>query len=135
MPTKIICDTHVLLFWANEPDRLTVRAKKTLDENREKGILASADITLWEIALLHERGRMVLPPDVSVERHMQAIIYALNLEVLAITPEIAALSRSGMFRHQDPADRFIASTAIIHQAPLISADRKLSELEPLKIIW
>lgn len=39
MPTKIICDTHVLLFWANEPDRLTVRAKKTLDENREKGIL------------------------------------------------------------------------------------------------
>ena len=39
MPTKIICDTHVLLFWANEPDRLTVRAEKTLDENREKGIL------------------------------------------------------------------------------------------------
>ena len=68
MPTKIICDTHVLLFWANEPDRLTVRAKKTLDENREKGILASADITLWEIALLHERGRMVLPPDVTIER-------------------------------------------------------------------
>ena len=66
---------------------------------------------------------------------MQAIIYALNLEVLAITPEIAALSRSGMFRHQDPADRLIASTAIVHQAPLISADKRLSVLDPLRILW
>ena len=135
MPTKIICDTHVLLFWANEPDRLTLLAKKILDENRGKGTLASADITLWEIAHLHEKGRIVLPPDVSIERYMQAIIHALNLEVLAITPEIAALSRSEVLRHQDPADRLIASTAIIHQAPLVSADKKLSELEPIKILW
>ncbi len=135
MPTKIICDTHVLLFWANEPDRLTLLAKKILDENRGKGTLASADITLWEIALLHEKGRIVLPPDVSIEGYMQAIITALNLEVLAITPEIAALSRSEFFRHQDPADRLISSTAIIHQAPLVSADKKLSALEPLKIFW
>ena len=117
------------------PDRLTSLAKKTLDENRERGTLACADITLWEIALLHERGKILLPPDITIERYMQAIINALHLEVLKITPEIAALSRSEVFHHQDPADRLIASTAIIYQAPLISADRKLSELEPLKIIW
>jgi len=135
MPTKIICDTHVLLFWANEPDRLTLLARKTLDENRGKWTLASADMTLWEIALLHEKGRIVLPPNVSIEGSMQAIIHALNLEVLAITPEIAALSRSESFRHQDPANRLIASTALIHQDPLISADKKLSALKPLTILW
>jgi PIN domain nuclease of toxin-antitoxin system len=135
MPMKIICDTHVLLFWANESDRLTLLAKKTLDENRGKKTLASSDMTLWEIAHLHEKGRIVLPPDVSIEGSMQAIITALNLEVLVITPEIAALSRSEAFRHQDPADRLIASTAIIHQAPLISADKKLSALAPLTILW
>lgn len=135
MPMKIICDTHVLLFWANEPDRLTALAKKTLEENREKRTLACADISLWEIALLHERGKIVLPKDVSIERYMQAMIAALHLEVLTITPEIATLSRSKMFTHQDPADRLIASTAIVHQAPLISSDKKLSTLEFLKILW
>lgn len=135
MPTKIICDTHVLLFWANEPARLTSLARKTLDESKEKGTLACADITLWEMALLHERGKIVLPPDVAIERYMHAIINALHLEVLTITPDIAALSRSEMFHHQDPADRLIASTAIVHQAPLISADKKLSILDQLKILW
>ena len=135
MPTKIICDTHVLLFWANEPDRLTSLAKKILDENRERGTLACADITLWEIAFLHERGKIILPADISIERYMQAIINALHLEVLTINPEIAALSRSEVFHHQDPADRLIASTAIVHQAPLISADKRLSVLDPLRILW
>lgn len=74
-------------------------------------------MTLWEIALPHEKERIVLTPNVTIEGYLQAIITALNLEVLAITPEIAALSRSEVFRHQDPADRLIASTAIIHQAP------------------
>ena len=132
---KIICDTHVLLFWANAPDRLSSLAGKTLDENREKGSLACADITLWEIALLHEKGKIVLPQDVSIERYMQTIVSALCLEVLTITPDIAALSRSGIFSRQDPADRLIAATAIVCQAPLISADKRLAALDSLRILW
>jgi PIN domain nuclease of toxin-antitoxin system len=65
MPT--ICDTHVLLFWAHEPERLTATARQAIEKGRTKGELAIADITLWELALLHERGRLVLPADVSAD--------------------------------------------------------------------
>ncbi|AFS53951.1 hypothetical protein LptCag_1737 [Leptospirillum ferriphilum] len=132
---KIICDTHVLLFWANDPGRLTLPARKALKNNMDKGTLGCADITLWEIALLYERGRFTLPLDVTLESYMHGIINALRLRVLSITPEIAALSRSELFHHQDPADRLIAATAIVHQAPLISADKTLATLSPLQILW
>ena len=63
MPT--ICDTHILLFWAHEPERLSSPARQAVELGRNKGELAIADITLWELALLYERGRLVLLPDVS----------------------------------------------------------------------
>ena len=132
---KIICDTHVLLFWANDLGRLTLPARKALEANMDEGTLGCADITLWEIALLHERGRLSLPSGVTPESYMHGIIRALRLNVLAITPDIAALSRSELFCHQDPADRLIAATAIVHQASLISADKKLAALPQLRIIW
>lgn len=63
MPT--ICDTHILLFWAHEPERLSAAARQALELGCSHGELAIADISLWELALLHERGRLVLPADVT----------------------------------------------------------------------
>ena len=45
MPT--ICDTHVLLFWAHEPERLSSAARQALELGRSQAELAIADITLW----------------------------------------------------------------------------------------
>ncbi len=47
-----ICDTHVILFWADRPDRLSVSAQQYLDEGIAAGELACAAISLWEIAVL-----------------------------------------------------------------------------------
>lgn len=66
---------------------------------------------------------------------MHRLIKALRLEVLPITPDIAALSLSEPFNHKDPADRLIATTAIVHRAHLITADEKLRALPQLKTIW
>ncbi|MDD5214781.1 MAG: PIN domain nuclease, partial [Methylococcales bacterium] len=49
-----ICDTHILLFWADAPERLSEKAAAAL----EIGTLACSDITLWEIAMLYTRGRI-----------------------------------------------------------------------------
>ncbi|MHB8254780.1 MAG: type II toxin-antitoxin system VapC family toxin [Acidiferrobacter sp.] len=66
---------------------------------------------------------------------MQAIADALRLEILLITPEIAALSRSLPLPQQDPADRLIAATARIHHAPLMTADEKLRGMSELHTVW
>ncbi len=48
----ILCDTHIPLFWANDPSRLTRHAAETLEQGRQAGRLAIADISLWELTLL-----------------------------------------------------------------------------------
>lgn len=133
MPT--ICDTHILLFWAHEPERLSSLSRQALENGRSQGELAIADITLWELALLHERGRLVLPADVAPDLYLRQLLAALRLQVLPITPEIALLSRSDLFQHGDPADRLIGATALQLGARLITADAKLRTLPELNTLW
>jgi len=133
MPT--ICDTHVLLFWAHEPERLSAAARQALELGRSQAGLAIADITLWELALLQERGRLQLPAEVAPAHHLKQLLAALRLAVLPITPEIALLSRSALFQHGDPADRLIGATALQLGAPLITADARLRALDGLETLW
>ena len=132
---QIICDTHIPLFWANAPSRLSRSAAAALEKGRQDGQLAIADISLWEIALLHERGRLRLPDDVPAVEYLSRLLQALRLNVLPITANIAVLSRSSMFQHGDPADRLIAATALHGGWPLITADEKLRALPGLHCIW
>ncbi|MFO8237527.1 MAG: type II toxin-antitoxin system VapC family toxin [Prochlorococcaceae cyanobacterium] len=133
MPT--ICDTPILLFWAHEPERLSSPARHALELGLSKGELAIADITLWELSLLYERGRLLLPADVSAELYLKQLLAALRLQVLPITPEIALLSRSDLFLQGDPADRLIGATALQLGSPLITADAKLRALPELHTVW
>ena len=132
---QIICDTHIPLFWANAPSRLSRCAAAALEKGRQDGQLAIADISLWEIALLHERGRLRLPDDVPAVEYLSRLLQALRLNVLPITANIAVLSRSSLFQHGDPADRLIAATALHGGWPLITADEKLRALPDLHCIW
>jgi PIN domain nuclease of toxin-antitoxin system len=87
------------------------------------------------MALLHERGRLLLPDDVPAVEYLSRLLQALSLSVLPITAEIAVLSRSSIFQHGDPADRLISATALHCRWPLITADEKLRALPDLHCIW
>ena len=132
---RIICDTHIPLFWANAPSRLSVSAAAALEKGRQDGQLAIADISLWELALLIDRGRLQLPGEVCPVDYLSRLLQALRLKVLPITADIAILSRSSLFQHGDPADRLIAATALHGGWPLITADEKLRALPDLHCIW
>jgi len=130
---RIICDTHILIFWQDAPERLTPNARAALEEGLAHKKLACADISLWEIAMLSRSGR--IRDDISISQYLNDLIKVLFLDVLPINPEIATLSQTNLFSHKDPADRLIAATAIYHNAPLITADRKLHDVVKLTTIW
>ncbi|WKJ92111.1 type II toxin-antitoxin system VapC family toxin [Methylomonas montana] len=130
-----ICDTNVLLFWADNRDRLTVAAQQALDQGRERGTLACAAISFWEIAMLFRKNRLALPAHHTPTSYMDDIVESLGLNILQLTPSIAALAESGIVTHGNPGDRLIAATAIAHQAPLITADEKLRANPGLQCIW
>ncbi|MCX7098393.1 MAG: type II toxin-antitoxin system VapC family toxin [Methylococcales bacterium] len=126
-----ICDTHILLFWADNPARLSEKARSALD----MGNLACADISLWEIAMLYARGRINNHAGVTATAYIEDILLALDVSVLPITPAIAELAQSDLFIHGDPADRLIGATALFHRAALITADEKLRAIPKLRCIW
>jgi PIN domain nuclease of toxin-antitoxin system len=130
-----ICDTHVLLFWADRRDRLTNSALAALEQGKEAGELACSAISLWEIAMLFRKNRLTLPAQHSPLSYMEDIIDSLGLAILPLTPSIAALAESGIVAHGDPGDRLIAATAIAYQAALITADQKLRSTPSLRYIW
>jgi PIN domain nuclease of toxin-antitoxin system len=130
-----ICDTHVLLFWADCRDRLTNTALESLEKGLAEGKLACAAISFWEIAMLFRKNRLALPAQHSPVSYMEDIIDSLGLAILPLTPSIAALAESGIVAHGDPGDRLIAATAIAHQAALITADEKLRSTPGLRYIW
>lgn len=130
-----LCDTHVLLFWADRRDRLSRVAREALEASGAQGDLACCGISFWEIALLFRKNRLVFPPRHTPVTYMDDIVCALGLTVVSLTPAIAALAESGIVSHADPADRLIAATALQHRAPLITADEKLRATPGLICIW
>jgi PIN domain nuclease of toxin-antitoxin system len=130
-----ICDTHVLLFWADQPKRLSKAARTAVERGIDDGALACADISLWEIAMLYARGRINNQAGVTATDYIRDILAAMTMTVLPITPEIAELAQGSLFTHGDPADRLIAATALMHRVPLVSADEHLRAVPGLRCIW
>ena len=91
--------------WAHEPERLTAPARQALELGRTRHELAIADISLWELALLHERGRLGLPEDISAGFYLTQLLAALRLQVQPITPEIALLQPRGDAAARIPVSR------------------------------
>ncbi len=129
----ILVDTHVLLFDALEPRRLSRAARHALAEGMESGSLACSDISLWEIALLIARGR--IRPETDAVQFIDDLVQHRQVTVLPITPKIAVLSQSDNFTHGDPTDRLIAATALAHRARLVSADERLRKLKVIDVVW
>ena len=125
----ILLDTNILLFDALQPERLSRAAIKVLATAEQ---LACADVSLWEIAMLIGKKRLMI--DRPAEEWMDDILVARSIKVLPITPAIATQSQRWP-QHKDPADLVIAATAWVHQIPLLSSDTVLAQLPDIKVVW
>ena len=61
----IVLDTHAWVWWVSDPERLSARAREAVDQAAKEGELYISSISVWEVALLAERGRLRLAMDVS----------------------------------------------------------------------
>lgn len=120
----IVLDTHVLIWAAEDDQRLGKTARATIEEMRNADGAAVSAITPWEIALLVEKGRLQLAMDLG--DWMQTVLRAPGLDLMPIEPVIAidSVRLPGEF-HADPADRLIIATARHRRVPLITADHAI----------
>ncbi len=128
----ILLDTHVLIWMSSDPKRLSKKARAAIREARQKTGIAAASITLWELAWLAENRRILVSG--SVESFVRETIS--RVIVMPMTPEIVALAvRLPSDYPKDPADRLIASTAIVDGIPLVTADERVRQAKVVQTIW
>lgn len=121
---RYLLDTHVLLWWLGDAQRLSAEQRQILDAAGPESPLLVSDISLWEIATLAARGRVELR--LPLREWLEAATAPPLVERTGITPaiaaEVAALPDSF---HRDPADRILVATARVLHATLLTADERI----------
>ncbi len=118
----ILLDSHALLWLNQGSPRLGPQARQAADEALLEDSLAVSAVSFWEVAVLVERHRVEL--DRSTDRWHRELLRSGLIEIpLDGKIAIAAIGLPDL--HGDPADIFIAATAILKEARLITAGRRL----------
>lgn len=118
-----LLDTHVWFWHLTGSPKLAPAAAELIDSS--PGELWLSPISIWELGLLRERGRVEIDDDLRpwVEESRRR----LPLREAPPNQEIALTTFEIDLPHRDPADRFLAATARTYEITLITADRRLLE--------
>ena len=129
----ILVDTHVVIWLAMEPARISKRARAAIEETRQEAQgLAISDITLIEIAMLESKGRIKL--SASLETFLTEV--ETLFVVLPITARVCAQAMTLPNTYpKDPADRIIGATGLVQGVPVVTADADIQRSKALPTIW
>ena len=116
----LLLDTHLLLWAAFEPARLSSKATKTL-QSRETP-LAFSLASLWEVAVKSSLGR----PGFAVDPGLlhRSLLAEGFVEVAIAAPHLARVATLPWV-HRDPFDRLLVAQAIENKLTLLTADATL----------
>lgn len=118
----ILLDTHVAVWSLFDDKALGRNSRRLIRRASDQNELVVSVISFWEIALLIDKRRLRL---LDSAREARRLILSAGATELLLTGEISILAGELEGLHGDPADRFIAATAIVHNATLVSADHRL----------
>src|SRR5687768_15397750 len=100
----IVLDTHALIWWISDPDKLSKKALAIIEDQIKEGVIAISSISVWEIYLLIKKGRLTL--NIDVDRWLEKVEELPFVQFIPINNRIASKSVElpGEL-HDDPADR------------------------------
>ena len=123
---KLLLDTHIWIWFVESPERIGAVARTHLAAAENE--LWVSPISTWEVLLLcrKRRIRLALEPTAWLNRALTGIQREAPL-----THEIVRVAHH-LQLHGDPADRFLAATAQVHDLTLVTADERLLGLGTIR---
>ncbi len=126
----MLLDTHIWLWALLDPARLSRAVRALLASPAET--LRLSPISVWEAMMLAERGRIALEPD--PRSWLDRALATAPVTEAPLTFEVAMASRSIALEHRDPADRFIAASALVFDLTLVTADARLLDCPDIEVL-
>lgn len=114
---KLLLDTHLLLWAAGEPDKLTDEALRLIEAPTNEIFFSAA--SLWEIAIKSSLGRTDFAADARVLR--RGLLDNRYSELPVMSEHAVAIVGLPAI-HKDPFDRILIAQAMIEGITLLTAD-------------
>jgi len=126
---RALLDTHVLLWWLVDSERLSDRARGVfLDGSELYWSVASS----WELAIKSRIGQVVLPAP--PRRLIPKVLRDQSIRSLEITQSHALATADLPDHHRDPFDRLLVVQARLEKLVLVTADPIFSKYR-VKRVW
>jgi PIN domain nuclease of toxin-antitoxin system len=126
-----LLDSCTLLWLVNGAQQFSTEARRACSEPGASLHISAA--SAWEIAVKHERGKLVLQLPMS-EWWQKALDHHGLLE-LPVTASIAIASAALPRVNNDPFDRAIVATAREHRLSILTPDLIIKKYPEVKTVW
>jgi PIN domain nuclease of toxin-antitoxin system len=126
----LLLDTHIFIWYSVTADKLS---KSALDAiNDEENALYLSQVSIWEMQIKQNLGKLVLPSDIKSMVKEQLAVNAF--ELLQIKNEhfwqLASLPKL----HKDPFDRLLVCQAQKESLTMVTCDSKISGYG-IDVLW
>lgn len=119
-----LLDTHIWIWWLLGDARMPPEGLHFLDNLPSDNRPFISDISLWELALLVELGRLEL--DRPLENFLKIAASPKTVQLCRIdAATVVEMNRLPDTFHRDPADRLIVATARVRNLELVTQDQRI----------
>jgi len=126
---RALLDTHALLWWLVDSDRLSTRAREVIGGDAELHWSAASS---WEVAIKTALGRIELPePPRSL---IPRVLREQAIRPIDVTQAHALAVADLPLHHRDPFDRMLVAQASLEKLVILSADKIFLEYG-VDVLW
>ncbi|WP_085630556.1 MULTISPECIES: type II toxin-antitoxin system VapC family toxin [unclassified Pseudomonas] len=123
---RLLLDTHILLWTLDDNPRLSIKARKLIDNAADIYVSAAS---FWEMAIKVGLGKL----SVDLEEIRQYCLESGFIE-LPVSTEHAIAVKDLQPHHRDPFDRLIIAAALTEPMKLLTADPVVAQYTDLAVL-
>jgi PIN domain nuclease of toxin-antitoxin system len=130
MAPSLLLDTHALLWWLAEPEKLSMPARAAIGDPAAKVFVSAA--SGWELATKARLGK--LPGAEGLLQDLPSLLQNQGFQPLAVQLHHGVHAGGYPQAHRDPFDRLLAAQAELEGLQLVSLDPALATF-PCRLLW
>ena len=115
---KLLLDTHVLIWSAGTPEKLSQRVRDLLTDTSNTFVLSI--VSVWEMQIKIQLGKLRL--NSSLPKLIESQQQTNNLQLLPMELAHIWTLANLLDHHRDPFDRLLIAQSIVEQMPILSVD-------------
>jgi len=119
---KLLLDTHIFIWWVDEPEKLSTAAISALEDEANELLLSVASV--WEMQIKLQLGKLKLSLPLKELVKNQQDTNDLRVSPVALTHVLALDSLP--FHHKDPFDRLLIAQCMAEGLTIVTVDSQFS---------